>query len=64
VFKQGGPNLAEAVFRYTGKYRVFFEKPVFRFCESPSTEKPKTPGKRQRTGKKQDKNASVSANPS
>jgi hypothetical protein len=39
----------------------FFEKPVFRFCQSSSTEKT---GKRQRTGKKQDNNANVSANPS
>ena len=31
---------AEVVFRYIEKYR-FFEKPVFRFHQSPSIEKPK-----------------------
>jgi hypothetical protein len=35
-----------------------------RFFESPSTEKPKKTEKDKELGKKQDKNASVSANPS
>jgi hypothetical protein len=52
-----GGSKAWAVFRFIGKYRVFLEKLVFRFCQSPSTEKPR---KREEPGKNELKKANVS----